>query len=678
MKHLEEKSFQTKSLIEPKLYHGLMDLTQMGLWIWYIQKEYVEISTVLSSMLSLEQDSMIYSTREWMTKWHPEENALLKESLLNAVKNHDHNLQMVHRLKNGLGDYQWIHTKAYILQDEAKNPIQMIGISIDFSEFQDTLESLAKEKEMYQNYLIASKAATWWWNVTTGETQFDEPWAQMLGYTLEELSPISIQSWKDLTHPEDLKHTMRILEQVFLKQLEYYETTFRMRHKDGRYVWVSDRGKVITWTQDGKPHIMVGTHIDVTKEKELEIQLKNKEAYYRNLLESSYDIVYSIGLDYKMTYLSPTWTEKLGYDQDIVINQSFEPFIFHEDLPKIVDFFDKVRHSKKRHEVSEYRLIHKDGSLRWFTTNAIVLLDDEQNPIGYVGSARDITEEKAYQQAILKEKEQFQKTLMSLGDGIITTDYEGHVTFMNPIVKSLFCTKEACIDHIDKVFNQIHMKKQASFEMIRDKIMGQLKPQIYIEGNIINHNIYMEGVISTIENEKNQIEGFSLILRDQTEKQQKQKEIEWLIHHDYLTGLYNRRYMEDTLDLYNDPAYFPVGVMMLDVNGLKRMNDIHGHLVGDELITLVADTLIDSVSKKDTVARIGGDEFLILRPNTSQEEMYALKNKLLESFNHRIIKGNRVSVALGYAIKENGESKIRDVMKVADDYMYMNKNTQIK
>lgn len=678
MNHLEEKSFQTKSLIEPKLYHGLMDLTQMGLWIWYIQKEYVEISAVLSSMLSLEQASMNYSTSEWMTKWHPEEKALLKEALLNAVKNQDHNLQIVHRLKNGQGAYQWIHTKAYILRDEAKNPIQMIGISIDFSEFKDTLESLAKEKEMYQNYLNASKAATWWWNVQTGETSFDEPWAQLLGYTLDELKPVAIHTWEKLTHPNDLDNAKLMLNDVFDKKLEYYDTTFRMKHKDGRYIWINDRGKVISWMSDGKPHIMVGTHIDVTKEKELEIKLMKNEAYYRNLLESSYDIVYSLNLDYKMTYLSPTWTEKLGYEPSMVINKSIEPYIFHEDLPKIVDFFDKVRHSKKRHEVSEYRLIHKDGSLRWFTTNATVLLDDEQNPIGYVGSARDITEEKAYQQAIIKEKEQFQKTLMSLGDGIITTDYEGFVTFMNPIVKSLFCVKEACMDHIDKVFNQIRMKKQASFEMIRDKIMGQLKPQIYIEGHIMNQNIYMEGVISTIENEKNQIEGFSLILRDQTEKQQKQKEIEWLIYHDYLTGLYNRRYMEDSLDLYDDPAYFPVGVMMLDVNGLKRMNDVHGHLVGDELITLVADTLIDSVSKKDTVARIGGDEFLILRPNTSQEEMYALKNELLESFNHRIIKGNRVSVALGYAIKENEESKIRDVMKIADDYMYMNKNMQTK
>lgn len=678
MKNLEEKSFQTKPLIEPILYHGLMDLTHMGLWIWYIQREYVEISSVLNRMLSIDKDATIFSTTEWMTKWHPEEKAFLREALSSAVKKEDNHLQMVHRLKNGSDDYMWIHTKAYILRDEAQKPIQMIGISIDFSEFQDTLESLSKEKEMYHNYLRASQAATWLWNIQTGETSFDEPWALMLGYTLEELSPITIHTWEKLTHPKDLKQTKNILNAVFNKEVEYYDTTFRMKHKDGRYVWISDRGKVIKWLPDGKPHVMIGTHIDVTKEKELEIQLKTKEAYYRNLLESSYDIVYSVGLDYKMTYLSPTWTEKLGYDQDVVINQSFEPYIFHEDLPKIIDFFERVLNSKKRQEVSEYRLIHKNGSLRWFTTNAIVMLDEDHNPIGFAGSARDITEEKAYQQAILKEKEHFQKTLMSLGDGIITTDFEGKITFMNPIVKSLFCENDYCMKHIDEVFHQINMKKQVTFDIVRNKIIGQLKSQVNIEGHIMNHNLYMEGVLSTIENEKNQIEGFSFILRDQTEKHQKQEEIEWLIHHDYLTGLYNRRYIEDSLDVYDDPSYFPVGVMMLDVNGLKRMNDVHGHHIGDELITLVADTLTESVFTKDTVARFGGDEFLILRPNTSTEEMYALKNHLLESFSHRVIKGNRVSVALGYSIKENEENKIRDVMKIADDYMYMNKQKQAK
>ena len=176
MRVLKEKSFQTKPLIEPMLYHGLMDFTNMGMWIWYIQSEYVEISTVLQRMLCIENESTIYSTTEWMTKWHPEEKEILKDALLSSVRSQERNIQVVHRLKNGQGDFIWIHTKAYIVRDEHHQPIQMIGVSIDFSEFQDTLESLSKEKEMYQNFLKASKAATWWWNIQTDETSFDEAW----------------------------------------------------------------------------------------------------------------------------------------------------------------------------------------------------------------------------------------------------------------------------------------------------------------------------------------------------------------------------------------------------------------------------------------------------------------------------------------------------------------------
>jgi PAS domain S-box-containing protein len=116
---------------------------------------------------------------------------------------------------------------------------------------------------------------TWEWNIETGETIFNSKWAQMIGYTLDELAPISIRTWKALAHPDDLEKSEALLNQHFSGKLPYYNFESRIKHKDGNWVWVLDRGKVITWTDKGKPLMMFGTHQDITERKLDEDKIKS-------------------------------------------------------------------------------------------------------------------------------------------------------------------------------------------------------------------------------------------------------------------------------------------------------------------------------------------------------------------------------------------------------------------
>jgi PAS domain S-box-containing protein len=138
--------------------------------------------------------------------------------------------------------------------------------------------ALDHERSRLNNIIAATEAGTWEWNVQTGEVIFNERWAGMLGYSLAELGPLSLEVWQRLTHPEDLQRAMALLEKHFAKELEYYIVEIRMRHKDGHWVWVYDRGKVTAWTDDGKPSIMHGTHIDISESKEAEALRESKEA----------------------------------------------------------------------------------------------------------------------------------------------------------------------------------------------------------------------------------------------------------------------------------------------------------------------------------------------------------------------------------------------------------------
>lgn len=136
------------------------------------------------------------------------------------------------------------------------------------------------ERARLQNVIDGTNAGTWEWNVETGETIFNERWAEIIGHTLEELSPVSIDTWKHFVHPDDFKISEKKLQQVFSKQVEFYECEVRMKHKGGRWIWVLDRGRVIQWSDEGHPVYMYGIHVDISAlkmyEKGLEKEVRKR------------------------------------------------------------------------------------------------------------------------------------------------------------------------------------------------------------------------------------------------------------------------------------------------------------------------------------------------------------------------------------------------------------------
>ncbi|HCX76143.1 MAG TPA: transcriptional regulator, partial [Algoriphagus sp.] len=152
--------------------------------------------------------------------------------------------------------------------------IRMIGSTQDITARKKAETDLADQRQRLTNVIEGTGAGTWEWNVQTGETQYNETWANIIGYTLEELAPLSIQTWIDFAHPEDLEQSNQELEKCFRGETESYESECRMKHKDGRWVWVLDRGKVFSWTKDGKPLMMFGTHVDITEKKLREEEIK--------------------------------------------------------------------------------------------------------------------------------------------------------------------------------------------------------------------------------------------------------------------------------------------------------------------------------------------------------------------------------------------------------------------
>ncbi len=146
---------------------------------------------------------------------------------------------------------------------------QVVGVQIissDITKLKNTEEELKSAKWRMECVLEGTRAGTWEWNVQTGETIFNEKWAEIIGYRLSELEPVSIHTWENVAHPNDLAESEKRLEDHFFGKTDYYDIECRVKHKEGHWVWVHDRGRVLTWTEEGKPLMMYGTHIEVNRE----------------------------------------------------------------------------------------------------------------------------------------------------------------------------------------------------------------------------------------------------------------------------------------------------------------------------------------------------------------------------------------------------------------------------
>jgi len=137
---------------------------------------------------------------------------------------------------------------------------------------QSALE-LAQTKERLQLALEGSAIGLWDWTVPTGELTVNDRWVEMLGYTVEELAPISTQTWEQLTHPDDVQEAYKLLQKHFRHEIPIYEFELRMRHKSGGWFWVLSKGKVTAWDAQGNPLRVTGTHSDINDRKRLELRL---------------------------------------------------------------------------------------------------------------------------------------------------------------------------------------------------------------------------------------------------------------------------------------------------------------------------------------------------------------------------------------------------------------------
>jgi diguanylate cyclase (GGDEF)-like protein/PAS domain S-box-containing protein len=328
--------------------------------------------------------------------------------------------------------------------------------------------------------------------------------------------------------------------------------------------------------------------------------------------------------------LSRRWKSMLGYDaDDEEVLLDWYHLVHPDDMARVQSKMREHLEGKTPFFESIHRMKHQSGDWRWMSSRAKAVLDTNGRLLRLLGVEVDITERKLYEEALFREKESAQITLQSIGDGVITTDANGHVEYVNPVAEELTGWKvdDASGRPIDEIFRGFHeetcepLENPLAVAIRRDRAIKSVRPTLLIRRD--GNELYIESTASPIRDGKGTVTGGVLVFHDVSESRELNRRLSYHASHDILTGLVNRREFESRLERALKSAKareLAYALLYLDLDQFKIVNDSCGHAAGDTLLHQLGNLLKAKIRWRDTLARLGGDEFGVLLESCNLDE----------------------------------------------------------
>ena len=360
--------------------------------------------------------------------------------------------------------------------------ISMVDIATIRKDYQALQEGRAHMRLIYEG----TDAGTWQWNIQTGEIKFNRRWAQIVGYTLEELSPVSIDTWIMLTHPDDVIESKRQLKQLFAGEISHYNLVFRMRHKKGHWAWVHCRGRIFQSDAEGRPLWMAGTHLDVSNIRAAEDEARSSQAYMQALIDSSSDVaIIATDTEGLITVFNTGAEKLLGYSEEEVVGK-LTPAPFHLESEAIargkelseaagyeVSGFDVFVHTARngKSETRKWTYVCKSGEYRPVSLAVSAMRDDKKNVIGFLGIAIDETAQLAAEEKAQLAAQRFAGAFESAAVGMAIVSLEGRWMEVNDALcemlgynrEELLITDFQTLTHPDDLQNDLNLLEKLLF-----------------------------------------------------------------------------------------------------------------------------------------------------------------------------------------------------------------------
>ncbi|MDD5015503.1 MAG: PAS domain S-box protein, partial [Atribacterota bacterium] len=582
---------------------------------------------------------------------------------------------------------------------------QLLLVTRDITDQKKAEEALQKSQQEFASLFKSNPEALIYLDEKGIILDANLRFCKLFGYTLKEIRGRNIDD--GIIHPSDKIEEGKKLSLKGLEGYLNYETI--RKKKDGSLFPVSISATPLTI--DGQAKGEIGIYIDITERTQSRKILQESEAKYCSIFELTGTASLIIEEDMTISMVNSQFEKLSGYSKEEVEGKkNWSEFVVKEDLERMKKYHSQRRINPANVPVNyEFLFKGRNGKIKDIFLTIGMISKTKQS----IASLLDITERKKNER--LKQVlynisqaansftslDQLYKTIhKELSTIIDTTNFyialvdekEDKIFFpynidnTKPIHLPRTINHNSLIAQVIKTgkstFVNLEMIKEKGFitefkewfGMLRkvwlgvplkleDKTIGAMVVQSYTDPNL-----YSEEDIKFMEFVSSQV---AIAI----ERKRSEERIKKLSFHDALTGLYNRAYFEEELERHNFLRCYPLSVVMLDVNGLKVVNDTFGHPEGDRLLKHLSQILVSISRQGDILARIGGDEFVILLPSTTSEDAHNFCERIKRVCRQDKIKPIylKPTISLGHTTQKGEYKDVNSLLKSADRNMYQDK-----
>lgn len=652
-------------------YRSLIELHPQVPWVANAEGEIIEVGPTWVQLSGTSPESAF--GHGWGNSVHPDDLGTVLQQWQRSVAS-GAPFDVECRIRVADDSYRWVRNRAAARQDVQGKTIRWYGLLEDVHE-RKTAEEALRESETRFRLIADSVPVMIWLTDESGKTTYlNRNWLETTGQSEQQALG---HGWLDAIHLEDREAVLRSFTEASTSRTRS-RVEYRLRREDGSWAWVIDIGEP-RLSSNGALMGFAGSVLDISDRKASEAALEESEAFIRSIFDSSPDCVRLLDLEGEPLLMNKAGRLfGLAEIADLTL-QRWDRLVASSDATRVTEAFSSVRRGNTAR--FEARVTSVDGISLCMDVIAAPVLDKSGKPIRILTIWRDITDAKAARDAADEARrsaeqaaEKLASVLESTMDCVVVLDHDWRLTYMNTNARRLLGLDNEAIGQ--GLWSLYPEEQNGVFAAQYRKALASRQP-VTFEEYLARLDMWIEVHASPTD------EGLSIFFRDTSERRraeqerfQAQTQVLHMSRHDALTNLPNRllfrERLEKSLSEMRDDAR--LAVMTLDLDGFKPVNDTYGHPVGDALLRLVAERLRTCVREEDTVARTGGDEFVIVQPTVRRiGDVDLLARRIIENLQKPFeLEGHSVSIgtSVGIAFAPEAGTTVDQLVRSSDVALY--------
>ncbi len=450
----------------------------------------------------------------------------------------------------------------------------------------------------------------------------------LTGYAVTDLLDSQHMAYAELIHPADRDRVREQIQQALYRR-EPFRLSYRIITAAGEERWVLEQGRGV-FDARGAVQALEGFITDITDRKQTEELLQLSEARYQAIIESQTDLLCRFLFNGMLTFVNDAYCRYFDRPRDAILATDFLLIVPELDRDTVRAC---IAQCDAGHPLSTYvhQVMRSDEQWRWMQWTVQAILGENDSLLELQAVGRDITEQR-YAEATLRESEErYRRIVETAQEGIWQIDAEGRTTFANArMAEMLGCSLDALqgrllFDFMDEEGRRI---AEANLERRRQGITEQ---HDFKFRRLDGGEIWTLLSTNPILDAEGRYAGALAMIIDISDRKRMEETLRQLATHDALTGLFNRRYFFTLAEreLERSQRYgHPLALLMLDLDHFKAINDSRGHQAGDQVLRAVASIIQTNLRQIDVVGRYGGEEFVVLLPETARMTALAVAKRL--------------------------------------------------